>query len=122
MCEGGGKVIGEKAATWTSRFAGGGEHKVINDKLSAALEEGGERNGAYNRCKDVVFGDLSHGEITESFVESILGAELCLLLGEKFVAGFEPFSLVNDLSAAASVQIRMLQRMASTFPGIAMEG
>jgi hypothetical protein len=89
------EVVGPEGAALAPGLVLGGEHKVVDDELTAAVEEVGQRPAAARRLEHVLLVDPLPWKLAPLAVQIIPQAGELLLLREQLLARLEPL-LVPD--------------------------
>ena len=82
------------------------EHEVIGDELLATFEEVEELDRPIGTDESIVLVELDHWEVAEFGIEGVVGAQSGFFLGEKLLAGCEPFDRCYDLHSNRNLSRR----------------
>src|SRR5262245_32662877 len=90
-------VIGEIGAAWTSLLPLRTEHEVIDDKLTAPIEQAGEAHVTVRTIEHIILLDLDPGQVAPRRRQRVAHMREGLLALQELPARIQPFALRNDL-------------------------
>src|SRR5437899_539753 len=85
-------VVDQERAARAARVQVPPPHEVIDDQLTAPLEQVQQARLAIGTLEDIVLVDLDHRELAPPGVERVMGPGQRLLVGKQFLAGNQPLS------------------------------
>jgi hypothetical protein len=89
-------VVGLERTAVAARFPIGVKHQMMDDELTASIEQVGERHLALGRVEDIVLLELDPGQGAPLGAQAVARPHVLLLLDQKRLARSEPFVLRHD--------------------------
>jgi hypothetical protein len=89
-------VVGLERTAGAARFPIGVKHQMMDDELTASIEQVGERHLALGRVEDIVLLDLDPGQGAPLGAQAVARPHVLLLLDQKRLTRSEPLVLRHD--------------------------